>query len=214
MTAHNPNAAPTTFTCTTDEKGQFGFMALPRGVWTLTATAPGYEPSEISGPIQPRQFLPPIEFDLRPTPQPGPRGAFGSVDPRQVEESVRSAESLAADGKTDEALAMYEKTLAQVPALTAINGEIGDLYLKKKDPERALAAYQRMLTALPGSEKARTAVCETAYTLGVTAIDRHDTAAAVRYLEQAIASSPESSRADEARAALARLKGSGSRFPE
>jgi tetratricopeptide (TPR) repeat protein len=214
VTAFNPDSAPTTYTATTDDKGQFAIMGLRRGVWTLRATAPGYEPSEISGPIQSRQVLPPIEFDLRKTPEPGPRGALANVDPEKLRESLRSAEALAAEGKLDQALAIYEKALVQVPALTALYGEIGDLYVRKKDLDKALAAYQRMLAALPESERARAAVCNTAYALGLAAIDRHDTTGATKYLEQSIAANPESSRAAEARAALDRLKGAGSRLPE
>lgn len=206
VTAHNPETAPTTFTTTTDEKGRFAMLGLRRGVWTLTASAPGYESHEISGPIQPRQPLPVIEFELRRTPTPGPRGALASVDVSKLQEDLRAAEALAAAGKLDEALTVYQKTLAQVPALTAVHGAIGDVYLKKREPEKALAAYQQMLATTPTSEKAHAAVCDVSYALGMAALDRHDTPAASKYLEQSIAADPSSARAAEARAALERFR--------
>jgi len=158
VTARNPDTAPALLTATTDEKGRFAILGLRRGVWVFTASAPGYESHEISGPIQPRQQVPTIEFELRKKPEAGPRGALASVDVEKLQESLRSAESLETAGKLDEALAIYGKALAQVPALTAVNGEIGDIYLKKKEPEKALAAYEKWLAAVPASDGAKAGV--------------------------------------------------------
>ncbi len=206
VTAHNPASAPTTYTTTTDEKGRFAILGLRRGVWTITAKAPGYEPDEISGPIQRGRPIPPIEFMLRRLPQPGPRGALAGVDVSKVQADLKTAESAAAAGKVDEALALYLKTLAEVPALTEINAEIGELYSRRREPERALAAYQTLLTARPGDERAKASVCEIAFTLGMAALEKHETAAAAKYLEQSIAADPDSARAADARAARERLK--------
>jgi hypothetical protein len=206
VTANNPASAPTTYTTTTDEKGRFAILGLRRGVWTITAKAPGYEPDEISGPIQRGRPIPPIEFMLRRLPQPGPRGALAGVDVSKVQADLKAAESAAAAGKVDEALALYAKTVAEVPALSEVNAEIGELYTRKREPEKALAAYQKLLAANPEDERAKTSVCEIAFTLGMAALERHDTAAAAKYLEQSIAADPDSARAADARAALERLK--------
>jgi hypothetical protein len=159
VTARNPDGAPALLTATTDDKGRFAILGLRRGVWVFTASAPGYESHEMSGPIQPRQ-QPVVDFELRKRPEAGPRGALTSVDVEQLQESLRSAESLEAAGKLDDALVIYEKVLAEVPALTAVNGEIGDLYLRKKEPEKALAAYEKWLAAVPGSAGAKAGVTE------------------------------------------------------
>jgi hypothetical protein len=160
VTARNPDTAPALLTDTTDDKGRFAILGLRRGVWIFTASAPGYESHEISGPIQPRQQMPLVEFELRKKPEGGPRGALATVDVEKLQESLRSAESLEGTGKLDDALAIYEKVLAQLPSLTAVNGEIGDLYLKKKQPEKALAAYEKWLSAVPESAGAKAGVAE------------------------------------------------------
>lgn len=206
VTAHNPASAPATYTTTTDNKGQFAILGLRRGVWTIAARAPGYEPDEISGPIQRGRPIPPIEFMLRKSPTPGPRGALAGVDVSKVQVDLTAAEAAAAAGKVDEALALYQKTLAAVPALTEINAAIGELYARKHEPGRALAAYQTLLAVQPGDEKAKASVSEIAFALGMAALEQHDTAAAVKYLEQSIAADPNSARAADARAALERLK--------
>src|SRR5215217_5894566 len=44
ITAENPEASPSSFTATTDDKGRFSIIGLKRGQWTFTAQAPGFAP--------------------------------------------------------------------------------------------------------------------------------------------------------------------------
>src|SRR5207237_10110137 len=41
--ADNPDASPSTFTATTDDKGRFGIIGLRSGEWLFTAEAPGFD---------------------------------------------------------------------------------------------------------------------------------------------------------------------------
>src|SRR6476659_8614821 len=50
ITADNPNASPSSFTATTDDKGRFSIIGLKSGGWTFTAQAPGFGPE--SGRLQ------------------------------------------------------------------------------------------------------------------------------------------------------------------
>ena len=42
VTAENPNASPSSFTATTDDKGRFSIIGLRTGQWSFTAQAPGF----------------------------------------------------------------------------------------------------------------------------------------------------------------------------
>ncbi len=48
--------------------------------------------------------------------------------------------------------------LARVPALTSIHLQLGALYERKPDTERALAAYRQLLVLEPGNARALAAV--------------------------------------------------------
>ena len=48
--------------------------------------------------------------------------------------------------------------LAKVPALTSVHLQLGALYERKPDPERALAAYRQLLELEPGNAKAIAAI--------------------------------------------------------
>ncbi len=206
VTAQNPDSAPTTFTTTTDEKGRFAMLGLRRGVWTIAAKAVGYEPQEFTLPVQPQRALPPIEFILRPTPVPGPRGALAGVDVERLQRQVDEAEALVSAGQLEAAVALYQRIVREVPALTSVYGELGELYLRLRRPEAALAAFEQQLGASPADEAARAAVGRVALDLGLAAAERHDVDAAAKYLERVITVEPDSPRAAEARAALERLR--------
>src|SRR3982074_3219914 len=63
VTAENPNASPSSFTATTDDKGRFSIIGLKTGQWNFTALAPGSAPEKgqlpgatIGAPNPPLQF--------------------------------------------------------------------------------------------------------------------------------------------------------------
>ena len=45
ITAENPNASPSSFTATTDDKGRFSMIGLRSGQWTFSAQSPGFAPT-------------------------------------------------------------------------------------------------------------------------------------------------------------------------
>ena len=60
--AENPNAAPSTFTTTADEKGRWLILGLRVGFWRFTVSAPGYEPVSGTGRVEAFGATPQLEF--------------------------------------------------------------------------------------------------------------------------------------------------------
>ena len=203
--AESPAASPGSLTGTTNGKGEFAILGLRSGQWTVTVTAAGFEPAEFNLPVRNRTNVPSMRVTLRRSRR-GARSQLTEVDVEAFQASLGEAEALAADGRIDEALSIYERLVETVPALTSIHRTMGDLYVLKKDRVGALEAYQRLKDAEPDDEEAAAAVASVALALGLEAEAAGDREAAIRYLEQAVAAAPDGPGAAEARAALARLK--------
>lgn len=207
VTAENPSAAPSSFTTTTDEKGEFALLGMSRGLWTFTVKAPGFEPTEFSLGVRPRTTIPPARIFLKPSRAPAPRSPLAAVDVEALQATLDAAEAAADEGRIDEALGLYREALKRAPTLTTIHRQIGDLCARQGDRPRAVDAYQQLLDADPDDAAARAAVGRLAYDLGLEGAAEGDAAAAVRYLELALAADPTSPRAEQALAVLARIKG-------
>src|SRR5580765_8909956 len=66
ITAENPNASPSSFTATTDDKGRFSIIGLKTGQWTFTAQAPSFGPE--SGKMNVQTIgapNPPLTFTMK-----------------------------------------------------------------------------------------------------------------------------------------------------
>ena len=67
VVAENPNASPSSFTATTDDKGRFSIIGLRSGNWKITASAPGFLPGGGSLPVRTIGAPnPPIDIVLAP----------------------------------------------------------------------------------------------------------------------------------------------------
>ena len=65
--AENPQASPSSFTATTDDKGRFSIIGLRSGNWKITASAPGFTPNGGNVPIRTIGAPnPPVDIVLAP----------------------------------------------------------------------------------------------------------------------------------------------------
>jgi tetratricopeptide (TPR) repeat protein len=81
-----------------------------------------------------------------------------SIKATDVQQRIARAESLASSGDIDGAIIAWREIVAKIPALTSVYLEIGALYERKPDPERALATYRQLLEIEPGNTKALDAI--------------------------------------------------------
>jgi predicted TPR repeat methyltransferase len=170
--AENPNAAPTSFTAVTDEKGRFSIIGLRSGVWTFTVEATGFVPEvrkmsvATVGPPNPA-----LALNLKKGGASGPTGVLGGVNAKDLQGDLAAADQLYNSQQWDPAIAAYRAILAKAPALTVINLQIAAAYRNKKDYDGALAAYNELLKADPTNEKAKVGI-------GMTNLEKGDLKAA------------------------------------
>jgi Carboxypeptidase regulatory-like domain len=156
IVAENPDQTPPRLTTTSNDKGQFGFIGVRRGLWTMRVEAPGFEKVQFRRQVAGgRQELIDVRLARTATPVALPLDGIKATD---IQQRIDRAESLAAKGDIDAAILAWRDVLARVPALTSVHLQLGVLYERKPDVERALAAYRQLLALEPGNERALAAV--------------------------------------------------------
>jgi len=187
ITAENPNASPSSFTATTDDKGRFSIIGLRTGQWTFTAQAPGF--AQESGRLGVQTIgapNPPLTFTLKKGATAGPTSALGSLAAKDLQADLAAADGLYNSQKWDEAIAAYRGIMAKAPALSVINLQIAAAYRNKKEYDNAIAAYNELLKADPTNDKAKIGI-------GMTNLEKGDLQAAEDTLSKA-AESPNPTR--------------------
>jgi len=187
ITAENPNASPSSFTATTDDKGRFSIIGLRSGQWTFTAQAPGFAPESGKANIQTIGTPnPPMTFTLRKGSGGASAGALGGMAAKDLQAELAAADQLFNAQKWDEAVAAYRAIMTKAPSLSVINLQIAAAYRNKKDYDAALAAYNELLKADPNNDKAIVGI-------GMTNLEKGDLKAAEDTLTKA-AQSPKPTR--------------------
>jgi predicted TPR repeat methyltransferase len=179
ITAENPNASPSSFTATTDDKGRFSIIGLRTGQWAFTAQAPGFAPQ--SGRLAVQTIgapNPPLTFTMKKGGDAAPPSALGSMAAKDLQAELAKADQIFNAQQWDDAIAAYKGILAKAPALSVINLQIAAAYRNKKDYDSAIAAYNELLKAEPNNDKAKIGI-------GMTNLEKGDLQAADETLAKA-----------------------------
>src|ERR671912_565421 len=186
VTAENPNASPSSFTATTDDRGRYSIIGLRTGSWKITASAPGFSPSFGNVPVRTIGApMPPVDFVLAPGAA-GPAGALAGVNTKELQAELQKAMDLANAGQHDAAIAAYQAILTKTPALTLIHGQVAVVQRLKKDYDGAIASYQKVIEADPNNDRAK-------IDIGMTYLEKGDFANAEKALLE-VASSVNANR--------------------
>jgi tetratricopeptide (TPR) repeat protein len=156
VTAENPDQAPSRLTTTSNDKGEFGFIGIRRGLWMFSIDAPGHEAVRFRRQVAAGRQEP-IQVTLSKTATPTALPLDGT-NAGDILQRIDRAESLSSSGDVDGAIAAWREVLAKVPRLTSAHLQIGALYERKPDVERALAAYRQLLAIEPANAKALAAI--------------------------------------------------------
>jgi tetratricopeptide (TPR) repeat protein len=156
ITAENPDQTPPRLTTTSNDKGQFGFIGVRRGAWTISVAASGFEPLRFVRQVSSgRQDT--MDVRLARTSAPVDL-ALDGIKASDIQQRIDRADSLASSGDIDGAILAWRDVLARVPALTSVFMQIGALYERKPDRDRALETYRQLLAIEPGHVAASAAI--------------------------------------------------------
>jgi Flp pilus assembly protein TadD len=179
VTAENPNASPSSFTATTDDKGRFSIIGLKTGQWTFTAQGPGFGPEQGKLAVQTIGAPnPPLTFTLKKGGSPAAAGALGGLAAKDLQAELAAADQLYNAQKWDESVAAYRAIMTKAPSLSVINLQIAAAYRNKKDYDSALTAYNELLKSDPTNDKAIVGI-------GMTNLEKGDLKAAEDTLTKA-----------------------------
>lgn len=158
ITAENPDAAPSTFTGSSDGKGRFSLLGLRGGTWTVTVQAPGFQTETATVRTRSLGNNPTLDVVLQRRPDPAPAGPLHDISASSLQQQLDAAAALAASGKNTEAIAAYRQISARVPALTSIRLAVGALLEQQHDVDGARSEYKALLAAEPENREARNAL--------------------------------------------------------
>ena len=171
VVAENPASAPSSFTATTDDRGRYSMIGLKAGSWKVTASAPGFAPLSGNVPIKTIGApMPPVDFTLTPGAS-GPTGALAGVNAKDLQAELAKADAMVAAKDYAGAIAIYEGMVTKVPALTALQLQIGGLYRTQKQYDKAIESYKKVPEGDTNSDKAKIEI-------GMTLLEKNDLAGA------------------------------------
>lgn len=177
VTAENPNASPSSFTATTDDRGRYSIIGLRSGTWKITVSAPGFQPAAGNVPVRTIGTpMPPVDFVLAAGAT-GPVGALAGVNTKELQAELQKAEDLINGQQYDAAISAYQAILAKTPALTLINMQIARAQRLKRDYDGALASYKKLLESEPNNDRAKIEI-------GMTYLEKGDFANAETALQE------------------------------
>jgi tetratricopeptide (TPR) repeat protein len=134
----------------TNDNGRFVFTGLRSGTWVLAVTAPGFAPYSDSVRVSSVSRNEDVTITLIRLEETPP--AVGARE--EAEEMIGGADQLLAEGKYDEAIALYNEYLKEHQDLFKVYLLIGSAYYKKGDYDKAIEAYQKVLEQEPEDENA------------------------------------------------------------
>jgi len=179
----------TRFDALSDAKGRFAIGGMGSGAWSITATRDGYAPATVEVTVSQLKPNTPAILTLKKL---AGVEAFKADKGSQV--LFDKGNALYAEGRHDEAIAVFEELLAKYPEIYQVHLNLGSNYLKKGDLDKAQAEFQLVLDKtlqVQGSyEKDKSAAFRGFSGLGEVALKRSDFETAQKQFKQALEISP------------------------
>ena len=178
------------FESKTDKKGHFAIAGFGTGVWLFTASKEGFVTATLSHEVHQLRANKPVEFILK---QASDAEALQS-DTAGLD-AIDKGNALAAEGRFDEAIAIFDEFLVKYPDLYQIRLNIAAASVKKGDTARAEKEYgivlEKSLPADPAARTDKTSAIRALSGMGEMALRSGDFESASKNFSQALEISPE-----------------------
>jgi len=181
--------AKTRIDAVTDAKGRFAVGGMGSGEWNIAATRDGYASSSLVVTISQLKPNSPAAITLKKL-----SGVEALKADKSSSEMFDKGNQLYAQGRFDEAIAVFEEFLAKYPDVYQAHINLGSNYLKKGDLDKAQSEFQLVLDKtlqIHGTyQKDPNAAFRGFSGLGEIALKRNDFETAQKHFKQALEISP------------------------
>ncbi|MDH5467962.1 MAG: tetratricopeptide repeat protein [Candidatus Aminicenantes bacterium] len=130
----------TTFQGISDESGHFAVAGMGTGYWRITASKKGYTSSSVDMNVRQLTRNPSITFTLKKM-----TGFAALMADEESFQVFDKGNLLIEEGKYDEALGIFEEFRNKYPEIYQVHLNIGTIYLKKGDLDKAEAEFRLVL---------------------------------------------------------------------
>lgn len=173
-----------------DKKGRFAVAGLGTGRWRITATLSGYADAFVEMPVSQVRPNPAVTLTLKGTG--GPAGFKADAESLAM---IDRGNALEAEGRLDEAVALFEAFLGKYPDVYQVRANLGGARLKKGDLDGAEAEFEAVLDKSGGAAgelvKDKGSAARALTGLGEVALKRDDLESAGRFFSEALELAPE-----------------------
>ena len=181
--------AKTRFDAVSDAKGRFAVGGMGSGDWNIAVTRDGYAAGSLEVTISQLKPNAPAAITLKKL-----AGVEAFKADKGSSEMFDKGNQLYAEGRYDEAIAIFEEFLKKYPEIYQVHLNLGSNYLKKGDLDKAQSEFQLVLDKtlqVQGSYKKDKSASFRGFSgLGETALKRNDFETAQKHFKQALEISP------------------------
>jgi len=172
---------------TTNKKGEWSFIGLGTGKWSLSASAEGYTTVAQEVTISQLEKNPRITIKLKKA-----SGGNSIIQDQASLELLDQGNAFFREEKFDTALAMYEQFYEKNPNAYQVLLNIGDCYREKGELEKAMETYNKVLE-LAKTDQALgvTMTAKTLAAIGLVYLKQNNLEEATKYFKQSVDTAPQ-----------------------
>ncbi len=172
---------------TTNKKGEWSFIGLGSGKWSVMVTANGYAPYTQEVTVSQLEKNPRIIIKLKKA-----TGGTSIIQDEASLELLDQGNQFFKDGKYDTALAMYQQFYEKNPAAYQILLNIGDCYREKGEIDKAMETYNKVLELAKGDQAMGiTMTAKTLAAIGLVYLRQNNLEEATKYFKQSVDTAPQ-----------------------